>query len=155
MTHAVVLANRLVLETGSELSAKAIARIRETLDGLAKMGIREVAVVDGRHADALRDQLRLHELPELRVRVLSNTSWKNLSGAAVLIARDWIEESDRCLVVRGERPLDEETLRLLGQIDLADSAADAAIIVATGPETDPGTEFRVKFTREDDTDLMT
>ena len=152
--HAVVLANRLVLESGSELSAKAVANIRLSLERLAGVGVRVIAVVDGRLAVTLRDQLRLHELPELTVRVLSNLGWKNLSGAALLAARAWVETTERCLVVRGDRPLDEDTLRLLTQINVT-SERDAAIVVATGPEIDPGTEVRVKFAREADTDLMT
>ena len=147
-SHAIVLANRLALESGNRLSMSAIARVRKTLEGLAAVGVTEVAVVDGRHADALRDGLRLHELPELRVAVLANLSWKNLSGAAVKMGRQWIEHSDRCLVVRGDRPLDVETLRMLVQVGLEsdhDRTVEAAIVVSTADDLDPRHEVRVAF----------
>ena len=147
-SHAIVLANRLALESGNRLSMSAIARVRKTLEGLAAVGVTEVAVVDGRHADALRDGLRLHELPELRVAVLANLSWKNLSGAAVKLGRQWIEASDRCLVVRGDRPLDVETLRMLVQVGLEsdhDRTVEAAIVVSTADDLDPRHEVRVAF----------
>jgi len=153
VSHAVVLATRLALESGNQLSARAVSGIRETLENLAILGVRHVAVVDGRHAEALRERLALHELPQLDVRVLANLSWKNLSGSAVLAARTWIEESERCLVVRGDRPLDIDALRLLTQ--LGPDHGDAAIVVAMAPEVDPGTEVRVKMTRQSDTDLYT
>lgn len=147
-SHAIVLANRLALESGNRLSLNAIARIRKTLEGLAAVGVREVAVVDGRHADALREGLALHELPELRVSVLANLSWKNLSGAAVRLGRQWIEDRDRCLVVRGDRPLDVETLRMLVQVGLetdGDRTVDAAMVVSTADDLDPRHEVRVAF----------
>lgn len=154
-SHAVVLATRLALESGNTLSENAVARVRHTLEGLAALGIREVAVVDGRQSEALRDRLELHTLPQLDVRVLPNLSWKNLSGSALLVARAWIEDSERCLVVRGDRPLDLPTLRLLVQLG-RDHAADhdAAIVVADAPGADPAA-FRVKLAREADTDLHT
>jgi 2-aminoethylphosphonate-pyruvate transaminase len=147
-SHAIVLANRLVLESGNRLSPAAIAKIRKTLEGLAAVGVREVAVVDGRHADALREGLGLHELPELRVTVLANLSWKNLSGAAVRLGRSWIEESDRCLVVRGDRPLEVETLKMLVQVGLEaddDRTVEAALVVSTADDLDPRHEVRVAF----------
>jgi 2-aminoethylphosphonate-pyruvate transaminase len=147
-SHAIVLANRLALESGNRLSASAIARIRKTLEGLAAVGVREVAVVDGRHADALREGLALHELPSLQVTVLANLSWKNLSGAAVRLGRQWIEDSDRCLVVRGDRPLDVETLRMLVQVGLEaddDRTVEAALVVSTADDLDPRHEVRVAF----------
>lgn len=154
-SHAVVLATRLALESGNTLSDGAVARVRRTLESLATLGIRHVAVVDGRHAEPLRERLALHTLPQLDVRVLANLSWKNLSGSAVLVARRWIEESERCLVVRGDRPLDVESLRLLVQLGREHAADhDAAIVVAHAPEADPS-EFRVKLARESDTDLHT
>ncbi len=154
VSHAVVLATRLALQSGNMLSSTAVSQVRQTLEGLAALGVREVAVVDGRHADVLRDRLGLHDLPQLNVRVLSNLSWKNLSGAAVLVARKWIEDSERCLVVRGDRPLDVTTLRLLVQIGEQGTSHDAAIIVssATG---EPGSDVRVKLAYEHDTDLCT
>lgn len=148
VTHAIVLANRLALESGNRLSAGAVSRIRKTLDGLAAVGVREVAVVDGRHADALREGLALHELPTLRVSVLANLSWKNLSGAAVRLGRKWIEDSDRCLLVRGDRPLDVDTLRMLVQVGLEvdhDRTVEAAMVVSTAEDLDPRHEVRVVF----------
>ncbi len=150
-SHAIVLANRLVLESGNRLSEGAVNRIRKTLETLAAVGIREVAVVDGRHADLLREGLRLHELPSLRVSVLANLSWKNLSGAAVRLGRKWIEGSDRCLVVRGDRPLEIETLRLLVQVGLEsdhDRTVEAAMVVSTAAHADPRNEVRVVFGAE-------
>jgi len=150
VSHAVVLANRLALESGNQLSAGAVARIRKTLEGLVELGVTEVAVVDGRHADELRMRLALHELPSLRVAVLANLSWKNLSGSAVLAGRDWIERSGRCLVVRGDRPLDTQTLRALVQVGVEHPEVDAAIVVATTGASEPGTEVHVKLLRADD-----
>lgn len=154
-SHAVVLATRLALESGNTLSQSAVERVRRSLEGLATLGIREIAVVDGRQTEALRERLELHTLPQLNVRVLANLSWKNLSGSALLVARHWIEEGDRCLVVRGDRPLDVESLRLLVQLG-RDHAADydAAIVVANAPGADPAA-FRVKLAPGSDTDLHT
>ena len=154
-SHAVVLATRLALESGNTLSDSAVAHVRRSLEGLAALGIREVAVVDGRHTEVLRERLELHTLPQLNVRVLPNLSWKNLSGSALLVARAWIEDGERCLVVRGDRPLDVESLRLLVQLGRDHGRDhDAAIVVASSPETDPAA-FRVKLAREADTDLHT
>lgn len=150
VSHAVVLANRLALESGNQLSAGAVARIRKTLEGLVELGVSDVAVVDGRHADELRMRLALHELPSLRVSVLANLSWKNLSGSAVLAGRAWIERSKRCLVVRGDRPLDTQTLRALVQTGVDHPEIDAAIVVATTGASEPGTEVHVKLVRQPD-----
>ena len=147
-SHAIVLANRLALESGNRLSPGAISRVRKTLEGLVAVGVREAVVVDGRHADALRDGLALHELPELRVTVMANLSWKNLSGAAVRMGRKWIEDSDRCLVVRGDRPLDVETLSMLVQVGLETDGGrtvEAAVVVSTADDLDPRHEVRVAF----------
>ena len=154
VSHAVVLATRLALESGNTLSTRAVARVRQTLEHLAAVGVRHVAVVDGRHADELRDRLRLHELPQLDVRVLANLSWKNLSGSAVLMARDWFEGDGHCLVVRGDRP-DAAAIRLLVDTRLSRDGIAAAIVAAPGPEADPGAEFRIKLVPQDDTDLHT
>ena len=157
-SHAVVLATHLALESGNSLSQVAVERVRRSLEGLATLGIREIAVVDGRHADALRERLELHTLPQLNVRVLANLSWKNLSGSTLLVARRWIEEGERCLVVRGDRPLDVESLRLLVQLGREHAADyDAAIVVvsaASAPAADPEA-FRVRLARQADTDLHT
>ncbi len=147
VSHAIVLATRLALESGNRLSSAAVTSVRATLEALAALGVREVAVVDGIHAEALRDRLALHTLPSLNVRVLANLSWKNLSGSAVLAARSWIEESDSCLVVRGDRPLDLDTLRLLTQIE------HTAIVVATDAKVERGSEARVKLAPLADADL--
>ncbi len=146
-----MLATRLALESGNTLSAGAVTRIRKTLENLAQLGVREVAIVDGRNADLLRDRLDLHELPQLNVRVLSNLSWKNLSGAAVLLARKWIEDSARCLVVRGDRPLDLDGLKLLVELGEQAPEQDAAIVVSSTCGSEPGTDVRVKLAYEHDT----
>lgn len=154
-SHAIVLATRLALESGNTLSDGAVARIRRSLEDLAALGVHEIAVVDGRHAEPLRERLELHTLPQLNVRVLANLSWKNLSGSALLVARRWIEDGERCLVVRGDRPLDLESLGLLVQLGREHAAAyDAAIVVASAPEANPAA-FRVKLARQADTDLHT
>ncbi len=147
VSHAVVLANRLVLESGNQLSAGAVTRIRKTLEGLVELGVTEVAVVDGRHAGELQSRLALHELPNLNVQVLANLSWKNLSGSAVLAGRRWIEAGRHCLVVRGDRPLDTQTLRALVQVGFEHPECAAAIVVATTGASDPGTEVHVKLGR--------
>src|SRR5688500_17337610 len=87
VSHAVILATRLVLESGNRLSESAVAGVRRSLEALATLGVRTVTIVDGRQSEELRARLALHELPSLRVDVLANTSWKNLSGSALLLAR--------------------------------------------------------------------
>ena len=149
VSHAIVLATRLALESGNRLSAAAVTSVRQTLEALAAVGVREVAVVDGIHAEALRDRLQLHTLPSLNVRVLANLSWKNLSGSAILAARTWIEDSGRCFVLRGDRPLDVDTLRLLGQCDAT------AIVVASDANVARGSEAFVKLAALADTDVQT
>src|SRR6185503_5227977 len=123
VTHAVVIATRPAFEAGQELSAALVAGIRQSLETLAKLGVRDVAVVDGRHAVELRERLALHELPQLTVEVIANLSWRNLSGSAVLLASSWIERAERCLIVRGDRPPELESLRLLTQLERAKSDA--------------------------------
>lgn len=150
VSHALVLANRLALESGNQLTAGAVARIRKSLEGLVELGVTDVAVVDGRHAEELRSRLALHELPSLRVEVLANLSWKNLSGSAVLAGRRWIEQGSPCLVVRGDRPLDTQTLRSLVQVATDRPEIDAAIVVATTGASEPGTEVHVKLVTADD-----
>jgi 2-aminoethylphosphonate-pyruvate transaminase len=155
VTHAVVLANRLVLESGNKLRTETVMRIHQTLAGLAAIGVREAVVVDGRHAESLRDRLNLHEFPTMSVRVLANTSWKNLSGSAVLLARKWIEDAERCLIVRGELPLSLSTLRLLADAGDQHDDIDAAILVAPNVDANPGAEVRVRLAHESDTGLAT
>ncbi|MDQ3334627.1 MAG: alanine--glyoxylate aminotransferase family protein [Myxococcota bacterium] len=126
--------------------------VRQSLEALASVGVREVAVVDGIHAEALRDRLQLHTLPALNVRVLANLSWKNLSGSAILAARQWIEDSERCFVLRGDRPLDADTLRLLAQ------CGSTSIVVSTdasAANVARGTETFVKLAQFADSDLCT
>lgn len=149
VSHAIVLATRLALESGNRLSEKAVTSVRHMLEALAAIGVREVAVVDGIHAEALRDRLQLHTLPALNVRVLANLSWKNLSGSAVLAARQWIEGSDRCFVLRGDRPLDTGTLRLLGQCE------QTALVVSADADVPRGTETFVQLAQLADSDLHT
>jgi 2-aminoethylphosphonate-pyruvate transaminase len=127
-----------------------VAAVRQTLETLAALGVREVAIVDGRRPEELRDRLALHELPMLDVTVLGNTSWKNLSGSAVRLARAWIEQSNRCLIVRGDRPPELQALRMLVQLDPA-HRVDAAIAVALSDAHEPGADVRVKLTHEHDT----
>ena len=137
VTRAVVLAHRLVLEGGSELSAARIALLRRTLSSLAQIGVTDVRVVDGEHADVLQERLvgggRKFEGSDMRVQVLSNRSWRRASGSAVLVARDFITASDEpCLVLRGDRPLDGEALAELAATELGRHAA--AIAIAEPPE---------------------
>ena len=149
VSHAIVLATRLALESGNRLSDAAVMGVRTTLEGLAAIGVREVAVVDGIHAEALRDRLQLHTLPGLNVRVLANLSWKNLSGSAILAARQWIEDSERCFVLRGDRPLEIDTLRLLGR------CASTALVVSTDAVLARGSETFVQLSALADSDLLT
>ena len=153
VTHAVVIATRPAFEAGHELSPALVAAVRKSLETLAALGVREVAVVDGRHAELLRERLGLHELPQLRVEVLANTSWRNLSGSAVLLAKAWLERADRCLIVRADRPPELEALRLLAQLERSD--ASAAVAVSLTPEVEPGADVRVKLARQQDTDVYT
>jgi len=148
VSHAVVLATRLALESGNQLAQAMVTRVRKTLESLASVGVKHVAVVDGRHAKALRDQLALHELPGIEVTVLSNTSWKNLSGEAVLVARRWVEDTDRCLILHGDRPLERDVLQRLVQTE-----QDHAIVVSTARDIDRGSEVRVKLTRLHDSGM--
>ncbi len=131
--RAIVLAHRLFFNGGS-VSPTAIALVRRTLNALSQIGVRDVCVVDGDHADVLRERLALHELPNMRVEVRFNRSWRKASGSAVLIARDFLTASDEpCLVLRGDRPLGTETLAELAGASLARHAA--AVVVAE-PDAD-------------------
>lgn len=152
VTHAVVIATRPAFEAGPEPFAALVAAVRQTLETLAALGVHDVAVVDGRNADLLRERLGLHELPQLRVEVIANTSWRNLSGSALLLARSWLERADRCLVVRADRPPELEALRLLTQLEGND--ANAVLAVSLTPEVEPGADVRVKLARQQDTDVF-
>jgi 2-aminoethylphosphonate-pyruvate transaminase len=152
VTHAVVIATRPAFEAGPEPFAALVAAVRQTLETLAALGVHDVAVVDGRNADLLRERLGLHELPQLRVEVIANTSWRNLSGSVLLLARSWLERADRCLVVRADRPPELEALRLLTQLEGND--ANAVLAVSLTPEVEPGADVRVKLARQQDTDVF-
>jgi 2-aminoethylphosphonate-pyruvate transaminase len=140
-TPAIVLCQRLVFESDHQVPGAAVALVRRTLVGLARVGVREAIVVDGEQADAFRDALALHELPSLRVRVLANRSWRRASGSALRLAAPWFDQP--CLVVRGDRPLDDEALAALASADLGEH--DAVIVVAASPSPDLASEPRVKL----------
>jgi 2-aminoethylphosphonate-pyruvate transaminase len=126
--RAIVLAHRLFFDGGS-VSPASVALVRRTLRSLQQIGVRDVCVVDGEQADILRDKLALHELPNLRVEVRFNRSWRRASGSAVLVARDFLTADDGpCLVVRGDRPLSTEALAELSNASL--DACEAAVVVA-------------------------
>lgn len=148
--RAVVLAHRLTFQGGS-VSSAAVALVRRTLQSLAQIGVRDICVVDGEHADQLRDRLALHEMPSLRVQVRANRSWRQGSGTAVLVCRDFLFDGEgACLVLRGDRPLDSEALAALAASDLGDD--DAVIVVAEPEEGEPvdlSAEAKVRL-RDDD-----
>ncbi len=151
VTHAVVLATRPALEAGSQLSQKAVAGVRQALEALAALGVRQVAVVDGRHAEQLRNRLALYELPQLDVRVLgspSRVAAKNQSGSALLAARKWIEDGERALVLRADRPLDVEALARL--VELAGQRRDLDAALAVAMDTSSPDEARVRLHRTND-----
>ena len=139
--RAIVLAHRLILQSGGALSPAAVGLVRRTLAGLARVGVTDICVVDGEHADALRDALALHELTGVRVDVVRNHCWRKASGSIVRMARDLLDRP--CLVVRGDRPLDDEALAALANADLSD--CDAAIAVAVPPDADLTDETKVQL----------
>lgn len=141
VTRAIVLAQRLVLESGDRLSAASVALIRRTLAGLARAGVREAVVVDGDKAEELYEALGVHELAPMRIRVMPNRSWARASGAGVLVARDLVTEP--CLVVRGDRPLDDESLAALINAELGGHAA--VVAVAAPPDADLSNEVKVEL----------
>src|SRR5690606_32128312 len=104
INRAVILAHRFVFEGGRVVSPAAVALIRRSLQSLARVGIREICVVDGDQAELLRDRLALHDLLGVNVEVLSNRSWRRAGGSALRVARDFMG-SEPCLIVRGDRPL--------------------------------------------------
>jgi 2-aminoethylphosphonate-pyruvate transaminase len=141
-TRAIVLAHRLVLDGGATLSPAIVAMVRRTLVSLHQSGIRDVAVVDGEHAEELLDRLAVHEMPSLRVRVYSNRTWRQASGSAVLLASDFVGQSDEpILILRGDRPLDRETLAELSHAKLSEAAGE--ICVSPPPESDLSEEVKV------------
>ncbi|HTE52512.1 MAG TPA: alanine--glyoxylate aminotransferase family protein [Kofleriaceae bacterium] len=132
VNRAIVLAQHLVLEGGSELSSARIALLRRTLSSLSQIGVIDCCVVDGEHAELLQDRLvgggRKFENSEMRVQVLANRTWRRASGSALLVARDFLTRSPGpCLVLRGDRPLDPEALAELAATDLGGFAAAVAI----------------------------
>lgn len=144
ITRAIVLAHRMVLEGGSTLSASMIAMVRRSLTALHQAGIRDVAVVDGEHAEELLERLNVHELTGMRVRCYSNRSWQQASGSAVLIAKDFLEsDPNPCLILRGDRPLDQEALAELCSTNLGTNIA--SICVSTPPTADLSEEYKVKL----------
>lgn len=145
VNRAVVLAHRLVLEGGSELSSANVALVRRTLASLAQIGVKDVCVVDGEHADELDAQLRTADLGGMRLEVLANRSWRQASGAALLLARDFLARSSGpCLVLRGDRPLDREALAELAATEL-DGKVRAAITIAEAPIDGLAGEVKVRI----------
>lgn len=145
VNRAVVLAHRLVLEGGSELSSANVALVRRTLASLAQIGVTEVCVVDGEHAEELGRQLRGADLGSMKLEVLANRSWRQASGSALLLARDFVTRSSApCLVLRGDRPLDREALAELAATELGRSAR-AAITIAEPPADGLASEVKVRI----------
>ncbi len=146
VTRAIVLAHRLVLEGGSTLSPSMIAMVRRSLTALHKAGIRDVAVVDGEHADELLDRLNVHELSGMDVRCYSNRSWQQASGAAVLVARDFLlSEQGPCLILRGDRPLGDEALAELCSTDLGTDVVSICVSPTVSTGMDLSDEYKVKL----------
>ncbi|HUS63646.1 MAG TPA: aminotransferase class V-fold PLP-dependent enzyme [Kofleriaceae bacterium] len=118
--------------------------MRRTVAALAKVGVREICVVDGEHADELRVVLGGPELAGVELEVLANRSWRQATGSALLLARDFIARSaEPFLVVRGDRPLDGEALAELAATDLG--AFRAAITVAEAPAALLASEVKVRL----------
>lgn len=148
MVHrAVVLLQRLVLDGGSELHPSTVALVRRSLVALARIGVTRVCLVDGEHADVLAAELAGDpDLAGLTLEVLANGSWRRQSGAALLVARDFLTaEPGPCLILRGDRPLDHEALAELAATDLGTHRA--AITVAEPPAADLSAEVRVRLAR--------
>src|SRR5690606_39930292 len=73
----------------------ALPILRRTLSSLAQIGVTDVCVVDGEHADELKARLIGPELGGLRIEVLANRTWRQASGAALLLAADFIAQIGR------------------------------------------------------------
>jgi len=131
INRAVILAHRFVFEGGSVVSPSAVAMIRRALTSLARLGVRDICVVDGDQAELLRERLELGSLIGVNVRVLANRSWRRAGGSALRIAQTFIG-NEPCLILRGDRPLDDETLANLVNIELGQ--ASAAVVVGSTPE---------------------
>jgi len=147
VNRAVILAHRLILEGGSELSSANVNLVRRTLASLASIGVTEVCVVDGEHADELGDHLRSADLGGMKLEVLANRSWRQASGSALLLARDFLARSSGpCMVLRGDRPLDREALAELAATDLGRNFR-AAITIAEPPADGLAGEVKVRIGR--------
>jgi 2-aminoethylphosphonate-pyruvate transaminase len=68
------------------------------------------------------------------------------------VARNWIEASEKCLVVRGDRPLDLDLLHRLARSSASEDGARIVVSTASGA---PVGETRVVLAREADTDVVT
>ena len=142
--RAIVLAQRLVLEGGSQVSPASLRLLRRTLQSLSLVGIEEVCVVDGQHADLLREKLPRHEFPELDFTFLANRSWRKASGSTLRVAGDFLLASEQpCLVLRGDRPLTSATLEELARTELGEQAA--VVVVASPPDMDLSDEVKVRL----------
>jgi 2-aminoethylphosphonate-pyruvate transaminase len=136
-SRAVVLAHQFALRGGAEFTDPDLALIRRTLSSLARIGVRDICLVDGERAHELAMRLELHTI-EAAVEVRANPSWRQATGAALLAVRDFVEAGHGpCLVVPGDRPLDPETLAELAATRLGH--LDAAVAVCPAP-TIPITE---------------
>lgn len=143
-TRAIILAHRLVLEGGSTLSPATVAMVRRTLTSLYQVGVRDVCVVDGDHAQELLERLNVQDFDGMKVQCLSNSSWRQASGSGVLLARDFLgDDNSPCLVLRGDRPLQNEALAELCATELGSNAA--SICVSLPPTSDLSNEFKVRL----------
>jgi 2-aminoethylphosphonate-pyruvate transaminase len=146
-SRAVILAHHFVLRGGAEFSPASIAVIRQTLESLTAIGIRDICVVDGERAHELAMRLQLHTLEprgEVDVEVRSNPTWRQASGAALLSVRDFVERGGECLVVPADRPLAGSTLRSLCEIKLGKAVAAIAVLPATIEPVELGDVSRVQ-----------
>jgi 2-aminoethylphosphonate-pyruvate transaminase len=105
------------------------------LVGLIRVGVRDIRVVDGDRAEELRDALALHELACADIEVLSAPTAQRACGASALLAHGFVDRP--CLIVRGDRPLDDEALAALANTDLDGDAAAIVVSPAPDPECHP------------------
>ncbi|MBL4636279.1 MAG: aminotransferase class V-fold PLP-dependent enzyme [Kofleriaceae bacterium] len=146
-TRAIVLAHRLVLEGGSTLPSSMVALVRRTLTSLYQVGVQDVAVVDGEHAEELLQRLDVGEFTGMKVQCYSNEGWRQASGSAVLAVRDFLlADSGPCLILHGERPLHKEALAALCTTQLGGHAASICVSTAADSSlniADLSEEFKV------------